>query len=333
LLNEVLVPSFRRICPRILPLWLGLLLVACQGPSTSGPPDELLAIGLKAYDSADFSTASTMFSAVRQKHPESAQDEQASIMFAETKRRQRYGGSSFKAYKDFATRYPNSRYAVMAAEGEYHLGNAYYDKTLWGFLFFKPDPVVGAQVMEHMQVHYRNHSLAQEALMDTGEFFLKKKKWEGARTYFKQLLAEYPRSRHVLRARFQFSRAVWEMSEGPDYDERLMLQSKRGFRDFKGAVRAAGKEVEMEKQLISADQFLVKIDEQLAKKQYRIGRFYERTKAPTSALHYYRYCLTEYPDTKAAKKCAKRIRPVEAKIAEQNQPTEQPAVPADKEAA
>ena len=327
------MPTFPRLLTRILPLWLGLLAAACQGPSTSGPPDELLAVGVKAFEAKDYKTASTMFSAVRQKHPESIQDERASIMFAETKRRQRYGGAAFKAYKDFASRYPNSSYSVMAAEGEYHLGRAYYDKTLWGFLFFTPDPVVGAQVMEHMQVHFRNHSLAQEALMDTGEFFLKRKNWDGAQTYFKQLLRDYPRSRHVLRARFQYSRALWEMSEGADYDERRMRLAKRGFRDFKDAVRAQGREVELTEQIGSADKYLSEINQRLAKKQYRIGRFYERTKRNTSALLYYRYCLTEYPDTKAAKQCAKRIEPVQKKLAAQSMPEKQPATPEAKEPA
>jgi len=50
-----------------------------------------------------------------------------------------------------------------------------------------------------------------------------------------------------------------------------------------------------------------RIDERLANKQYRIGRFYERTESPQSALYYYRYCLLEYPDTESAGQCAQRI--------------------------
>jgi outer membrane protein assembly factor BamD (BamD/ComL family) len=315
-----------------VPLWLCGLLVACQGPSTSGPPDQLLARGDKAFDAKDYKLAAKYYSAIKQKHGESVQDEKATFFYAESKRLERYGGSSFKGFKDFANRYPNSKWSVAAAEAEYKLGNAYFDKTLWGFLFFKPDPIVGARVMEHMQVHYRNHSLADDALMRAGDFFIKKKKWQSARTYFKQLLAEYPRSQHVLRARFQYARALWKMSEGPDYDERLMLEARRGFRDFVAAVGAEGKTEDLADQVKSAEGEIVKINERLAKKQYRIGRFYERTKRPTSALHYYRYCLTEYPDSNAAKDCAKRAERIKAKLAAEGA-TESGPPPKEKETA
>jgi len=307
------VTAISSIFTRILPVWLCAGLLACQSISPSGPPDKLLASGENAFQAKDYKRAVKYFSAVKQKHPESIEDEKATFLFAESKRILRYGSSSFKGFKDFAKRYPNSRYSVAAAEGEYKLGVAYFEKTLWGFLFFKPDPIVGARVMEHLQVHYRNFSLADDALMMTGDFFMEKKSWESARTYYKQLLAEYPRSKFVLRARFQYARAAWRMSEGPDYDERLMLEARRGFRDFGAAVRNEGQTEELAKQLKSAEEHIVKVNERLAQKQYRIGRFYERTKSPASAQHYYRYCLTEYPDTKAARDCAKRIRALQKK--------------------
>jgi len=319
------VPAITRFSARILPVWLCISLLACQTVSTKGPPDELLASGENAFHAKDYKRAGKYFSAIRLKHPESLEDEKASFLFAESKRLLRSGSTSFKAYKDFAKRYPNSRYSVAVAEGEYKLGVAYFEKTLSGILFFKPDPTVGARVMEHLQVHYRNFSLADDALMMTGDFFMDRKSWNDAQVYFNQLLADYPRSKFVLRARFQYARALWRMSEGPDYDERLMLAAKRGFGDFGDAVRAEGKTEELAEHVKSAAEHIVKVNERLAKKQYRIGRFYERTKSPASAQHYYRYCLTEYPDTKAAKSCAKRLKALEKKRkAEAPDPEPQP---------
>ena len=225
---------------------------------------------------------------------------------AETKRLQRYGGSAFSGYKDFALRYPNSGWSVAAAEGQYKLGIAYFEKDLWGFLFFKPDPTVGGRVMEHMQVHYRNHALADDALMVTGDFFMTRKEWQDAQTFYQRLLSQYPRSKFVLRARFQYARALWRMSEGPDYDERILLDARRGFKDFIAAVRAEEQVEDLEKQIASAEQVIAQIQERLARKQYRIGKFYERTDRPGAALFYYRYCLTEYPDSEYAKNCAER---------------------------
>ena len=296
----------KRFWGRILPIWLPVLLFACTGVVPNDPPDQLLVRGQKFIDAGKYGHAANVFMAIKSRHPESGEDEAASWLLAESKRLQRYGGASFKAYKDFATRYPNSRYSVAAAEGEYKLGIAYFERDLWGILIFKPDPEVGARVMEHMQVHFRNHSLADDALMHAGDYFMKKERWQDALMFYRRLLQEYPRSSHVLRTRFQYARALWKMNEGPAYDERLLYDARRGFRDFNAAVRAEGKQEELAEQLKAADESITAIQRRLAYKQYRIGRFYERTKRPGAALYYYNYCLSEYPDTKWAKDCARR---------------------------
>ena len=136
LLIHPTVTAIARISARILPVWLCVGLFACQTASTKGPPDELLASGENAYQAKNYKLAAKYFSAIRLKHPESPEDEKASFLFAESNRLLRSGSPSFKAYKDFAKRYPNSRYSVAVAEGEYKLGVAYFEKTLSGFLFF-----------------------------------------------------------------------------------------------------------------------------------------------------------------------------------------------------
>ncbi|MEM8884871.1 MAG: outer membrane protein assembly factor BamD [Planctomycetota bacterium] len=308
-----MLQSIRRMTSRarnlalFLPIWL-IALTACVSPVPNEPPDRLIERGKDALEEGKYKRAGEVFIAIKQRHPESLEDEEASFLLAESKRLERYGGASFKAYQDFATRYPNSRYAVAAAEGEYKLGNAYFDKTLRGVLFFKPDPLVGARVLGHMQITFRNHSLADDALMDIGDYFVKDRSWQKAATAFQKLLQEYPRSSHVLRARFQYARTLFEMNQGPDYDERLLLDARRSFRDFVNAVRADGMEVELEEKIQSAGEYQVKIMERLGRKQYRIGRFYERTRNPGAALFYYNFLLTTYPDSKAAKDAARRAK-------------------------
>jgi outer membrane protein assembly factor BamD (BamD/ComL family) len=295
-----------RFARRFLPACLLALALSCKGIPPKDPPDQLLARGKQLLEKKDYKTAANYFIAVKQRHPESLQDEEASYLLGESKRLERYGGSAFKAYQDFAKRYPNSRYSVGAAEGEFLLGKAYFDKTLWGILFFKPDPAVGARVMEHMQSTYRNHARAPDALVLAGDYFISAKSWQDALIFYTRLLQEYPRSRHVLRARFQHARVLWEMNEGADYDERLLLDSRRGFRDFIASVAAEGKQEELAKQIAAAETSIGEIDGRLAQKFYRIGRFYERTKRPGSALFYYNHCVTSYPDSKYGKRAAER---------------------------
>jgi len=297
---------------RTLPFWLPLLLLGCKAVPRD-PPDQLLAAGKQLRERKEYGRAAEYFTAIKQRHPESVEDEEASYLLADTKRLERYGGSSFKAYEDFAKRYPNSRYSVAAAEGEFLLGKAYFERDLWGILFFKPDPSVGARVMEHMQVSYRNHARADDALMLAGDFFVKKRRWQDALVFYRRLLQQYPRSKFVLRARFQHARAQWEMNEGADYDERLLTDARRAFRDFIAAVDAEGRSADLAEQVAAAEAYVRRIDDRMSRKFYRIGRFYERTKHPGSALFYYNHCLTRYPDSEYAKRCAKRAEALRAK--------------------
>ena len=105
--------------------------------------------------------------------------------------------------------------------------------------------------------------------------------------FLRWLLSQYPRSPYMLRARYLLARAFWLQSEGPDYDERTLLASRRGFEDFVGTARLLKRENEVKKPIRSANRMIGVINGRLAQKQYRIGRFYERAGHPESALPLY----------------------------------------------
>ena len=300
---------------RFLPIWLAGLVLGCGTLTPRGTPDELASRGLRYFEEKNYKQAERHFRAVWSDYPNSEEAEQSLFLLAESRRLRRKGASSFESYKEFAKRYPTSRYAEAAAVGEFQLGVAYLDGKMPGFLFFSADAGFGVEIMEHMQLHYRNHHLAQEALIRAADFEIKDKSYESASILLERLLADYPRSKFRLRARYQLARSLYLMNQGPRYDERLLLKSKRGFRDFIGTSRLDGMDATYAKQIAAAERMIVRIDERLAEKQYGIGRFYERTEAPKSALYYYRYCIAQYPDTEFAKRSTERIAELEAEMA------------------
>jgi outer membrane protein assembly factor BamD (BamD/ComL family) len=183
-----------------------------------------------------------------------------------------------------------------------------------GFLFFGADRGYGTRVLDHMQVHFRNYSMADDALVAVADYYVDDKDYEGATDTLRRLLAEYPRSEHMLWARFQFARTLWLQNQGALYDERLLIQSKRGFEDYVGTARLMGEAERQAAQIETAEQMIVRINERMAEKEYRIGRFYERTKAPRSAIYYYRHCMRSYPDTFYAGESRKRIGALEPPV-------------------
>jgi outer membrane protein assembly factor BamD (BamD/ComL family) len=290
------------------------LLAACSS-LPKGEPSALLPEAKALYAKGDVGNARRYAESVVKGHPESEEAEEALFLLAECRRKLEQGTRAFENYKTFVDKYPNSRFAVGIAAGEYELGMAYLRDEMPGFLFFGADAAFGTRILDHMQIHFRNHSLADDALVHVADFFMRDADYEQATDALKRLLAEYPRSEHTLWARFQFARTLWLQNQGPLYDERVLLQSRRAFEDYVGTARLLGEAERQKEQIESAEQMIVRINERLAEKEYLIGRFYERTKAKTSALYYYRHCVRTYPGTEFAATCARRAGEIEAAAA------------------
>jgi outer membrane protein assembly factor BamD (BamD/ComL family) len=290
-----------------LPLWLAAALCGGCAGIAKGPPDELLAQGRKYYEAQEFKKAERQFRGVQRYHSESEEAEEAYFLLAETRRKLKRSQTAFDSYKAFADRFPNSRFSIGAAQGEFRLGVDHLEGRVPGFLFFPRPRAYGVRILEHMQLHYRNHSLAPTALVKVAEWHLEKKEYGEAAVILRRLLAEYPRSRHMLWARYQLALTLWRQNQGPLYDQRLLLQSRRGFEDFIGTVRLRGEMERYEDRVGAAQRMIARIDERMAERNYEIGRFYERRDEPGSAVYYYEYVLRAYPATSFAKAAEERL--------------------------
>jgi len=292
----------------LLPFWL----VACKTGLPTGEPAELLAQGKRTYEAEDYKEANRYFRSISKRYPEAAEAEQALFLEAECRRHRHQGAVAFETYKKFVETYPNSRYAVGVALGEYRLGIDHFDGRVPSFLIFGKDRAYGVRVLEHMQINFRNHSLADDALVRVASFHLQKRDYADATAVLRRLLAEYPRSEHMLWARFQLARSLWLQNQGPRYDERLLIDSRRAFEDYIGTARLAGMAEKQAKQIEAAGKMIARIDERRAEKEYVIGRFYERTKRPRAAIYYYEHCVRAYPQTKGAGSCRKGLKRLRA---------------------
>ena len=293
---------------------LALALTACAG-LPNGEAPALLAEAKAFYAKDDLNDAKRYAEAVTKRHPESDEAEEAMFLTAECRRRLKQGTRAFDTYRKFVDKYPNSRFSVGIAQGEYELGMNYLKGEMSGFLFFGADRGYGTRILDHMQIHFRNYSLADDALVSVADYYIEDQDYEGATDALRRLLAEYPRSEHMLWARFQFARTLWLQNQGPLYDERLLIQSRRGFEDYVGTARLLGEAERQQAQIETAEQMVGRINERLAEKEYLIGRFYERTDAPRSALYYYRHCVRTYPETEFAEASRKRAGELEPETA------------------
>ncbi len=284
----------------------GMLLFAagCRGVP-DGTPDQLLRRGNELMAEKRHKDARRHYDAIVKRYPSAPELEEAMLRIAEARRFRREGSSSFEAYKRFVERYPTSRLGLEAAQGEYELGVEYLGGKMGGFFLFGKDESRGVLVLEHMQTHFPNYSLADDALLHVGDWQLKQRDYADAAKTYRRLLGEYPRSVYQLKVRFQLARAIWLRSEGADYDERILFEAKRAFASFEAAAkRVPDGGTLYTDQIAHAQKRVQDVHERLAEKQLIIARFYDRRSASESALIYYRYCAQKYADTKGGKQAA-----------------------------
>ncbi len=284
----------------------GMLLFAagCRGVP-DGTPDQLLRRGNELMAEKRHKDARRHYDAIVKRYPSAPELEEAMLRIAETRRYRREGSSSFEAYKRFVERYPTSRLGLEAAQGEYELGVEYLGGKMGGFFLFGKDAGRGVLVLEHMQTHFPNYSLAPDALLHVGDWQLKEREYADAAKTYRRLLGEYPRSDYQLKVRFQLARAIWLRSEGADYDERILFEAKRAFGNFEAAAgRVPDGETLYADQIAHAQKRIQDVRERLAEKQLIVARFYDRRDAPEAALIYYRYCAQTYADTNGGKRAA-----------------------------
>ena len=165
-----------------------------------------------------------------------------------------------------------------------------------------------------MQVHFRHHALADDALIRIADYQLEKGYNRAAADTLRRLLSDYPRSPHTLRTRYELGEALLRLNRGALYDTRLLFDARRTYSDFVATTRQAGLDKKYDKQIEVAQGRIAMINNRLAERHYLTGLFYERTKAPSSAVVYYEAGVRDFPETEFGKRCLERLGEMEPEI-------------------
>ena len=289
-----------------LSFWLFLAVAGCRS-AVEGPADELLAEGSRLYAEKDYKEAWRHFKGVREYHADSPEAEEALLRLAQCDHKLDDGEDAFARYRKLVDDYPNTRFAPEIAASEFALGSDFLDGKVPGFLFFGSPREKGIEIMEHMQVHFRHHTLADDALMRVALYAIADAEFAEAVVALRRLLSDYPRSNYILRARFELGHALLRQSRGAVYDPRLLYDARGAFNDFVVTTQEAGQAKRYAKQIESARKSMRFVTTRLAERQYEIGQFFERLGEPVSAVHHYELCIRDYEESEPAKRSRARI--------------------------
>jgi len=291
----------------LLPIFVAAVCLACVSVPDDAP-EKLLVDGKKLLEEDRAGRSRHWFRKIRGEHASSQSAEEAAYLLAVAYSRTESSTSALAAYKKFAQEYPNSRFSVEAAQAQYEFGLEHLRGGVGGWFIFGANYDTGVDLLEHMQIAYHNHSLADDALVHVANYQMTENRYLEAQATCQRILREYPRRENTAYARFLLARSLWRFNQGPDYDERLLLRSLQTHKDFIATVEEDPALTRKHaKRLEIARTGVTEVTERLALKQVRIAEFYERRDQPGSAEFYYRYCMREYPETSAAKEAQGRL--------------------------
>ncbi len=299
------ITRFARVFLWTLPFWLAL--GGCRS-IVRGEPDWLLAQGKALRAKKRYKSAQAHLRGVVHYHPESKEAEEGLYLLANTRHKLGKGQIAFEDFKKFVETYPQSPYLLPVAVGEYQLGIDHLEGRMPAFWFFGTDRGYGLRILRHMQRNFRNHSLAQKALVSIAEWHIDAEDHDDAIETLERLLEQYPRSQYALWARFELAKALFASNDGPLYDLRLLYRSRRAFKDFVGTAKLFGQLENEAKRAAETTKYIARIEKRIAERGYEIGRFYERRNDPKSAAYYYRQVMADYPNSRFANASAARLK-------------------------
>jgi len=292
---------------KTLPIWLLLMASAGCRTAIEGPAPDLLAKGNELFAAKQYDEARRHFDGIREYHLDAEEAEEALLRLAQCDHRLDDGGEAFQKFQKLVDDYPNTRFAPEIAESQYALGVDFLDGKMPGFLFFGTPREKGIEILEHMQIHFRHHPLADDALMKVALFQIGEKDHAEAVETLRRLLSDYPRSNHTLRARYELGHALMVQSRGAVYDQRLLYEARGAYNDFVLTAEEAGQAERYAKQIKAARERMAFATARMAERQYEIGRFFERRGEPNSAIHHYELCIRDYKETEWARRSRQRV--------------------------
>ncbi len=203
-------------------------------------------------------------------------------------------------------------------------------------------------------------ALSKEQIMARGDKLAEKKKWEEARKYYSFLSDSFPNDPLGRRASLKVADTFYARNDteslteaqlrykdfsnrfpnDPNRPYALLMLGKCSYQETKGPLRDLGPVREAEQsfrqvlELYPTSQYaaeaktlLASCQEELARHEFEIGRFYARVGAWAGAKQRLEYLVTTYPLTQAAHEARALLAEVERKSGDGTEPKKNPASP------
>lgn len=171
-------------------------------------------------------------------------------------------------------------------------------------------PGRGLQALKSIWLNDPTGDLADDALMLSAAYYLRKEDYVEADRFLTMLREEYPQSPHLEKAFLLGAHCKWMSYQGPRYDGTKLKEARKLQETL---LRMNPNHPRRER----IQRGIKQIKAAEARRDWEVVKFYAGKGMPASAAVYCRTLLREHPDSRYAEKARKKLDVLEPKLAEQ----------------
>ncbi len=207
-----------------------------------------------------------------------------------------------RGYDKLLAEYPESELRDAALDRQFYIAEEFLagrKKTVLG-IFEMKGYAEGIKIMERISDRASDAPIAILAAEAVVENYERRGKFNEAYYKWSEIESQWPTDQISKDALLGKARCRHATYKGPNYDGSNLVSAKTYYENFRALYPEDAEK-------IGVDRILKQIDEQLAYKQFNIGRYYQRTGNKQSANLYYQMVLDKWPDSKAAEMAKKEL--------------------------
>lgn len=216
---------------------------------------------------------------------------EAEMLFAEAK-----FVRAVRGYDKFLAKFPRSELYEAALDRQFSIATA--------FLAGQKRPVLkvfkirgyaeGEKIMDRIGDRAGEAPIARKAAVAVAKGYEERTKFNEAYYKWSEILSRWPTGQTGKGALLSMARCKHAGHRGEKYSASNLISAKSYYENFKLRYPKDAEE-------LNVDERLKQINEQLAYKQFSIGRYYQRTGSKQAANLYYQMVVDKWPKSTAAK--------------------------------
>jgi outer membrane protein assembly factor BamD (BamD/ComL family) len=201
-----------------------------------------------------------------------------------------------RSYDKFLAGFPKSQLYDAALDRKFAIGTAFLGgqkKRVFG-VFMMSRYAEGVKVMEKISDQAGDAPIAKRAAVAIAQSYEKREKYNDAYHKWSEISMRWPGGQLGEDALLNMARCKHAAYRGPKYDSSNLVSAKSYYENYKMRYPESAKAIDV-------DKILKQIEEQLAYKEFTIGKYYQKTANKQSAALYYDMVASNWPESTAAK--------------------------------